>query len=88
MHRLFAHPLEDRFDAADVCEGLLTAGLVALQKRELWGVMVWFIAAKPKALATARTHGPSSSAETQLPSESEGRATGKTRSPLPWGHSA
>ena len=47
MHRLFAHPVEDRFEAADFREGMRSAGLQLLQERQLWGAMSWFVAAKP-----------------------------------------
>ncbi len=47
MHRLFAHPPEDRFGAAEFRSALHAAGLIPLREEHLWQAMSWFIAEKP-----------------------------------------
>lgn len=47
MHRLFAHPVEDRFEAADFRSAVRAAGLAALKEEHLWHTMFWFVATKP-----------------------------------------
>lgn len=49
MHRLFAHPVQDRFDAADFRSALLASGLTPLREEQLWHTMFWFVATKPVA---------------------------------------
>jgi ubiquinone/menaquinone biosynthesis C-methylase UbiE len=51
VHRLFAHPVEDRFDAADFRNGLQASDLLPLQERQLWQTMLWVVAAKPERTA-------------------------------------
>ena len=48
MHRLFAHPVHDRFDAADFRSALRASGLLPTRERHLWQMMVWFVATKPR----------------------------------------
>ncbi len=45
MHRLFAHPVEDRFQSADFRSGLEQAGLRLIKQRQLWQ-MLWVVAEK------------------------------------------
>ena len=47
MHSLFAHPVEDRFDASDFRYALNVAGFIALKEEHLWHTMFWFVATKP-----------------------------------------
>jgi ubiquinone/menaquinone biosynthesis C-methylase UbiE len=47
MHRLFAHPVADRFDAVDFRNALRASGLVPTRARQLWQMMFWFVATKP-----------------------------------------
>jgi len=47
MHRLFAHPVEDRFEAADFRNALHAAGFSAPQEEHFLHTMFWFVAAKP-----------------------------------------
>ncbi len=47
VHRLCAHPVEDRFGAADFRSALHAAGLVPLREEQLWRTMFWFTAEKP-----------------------------------------
>lgn len=47
MHRLFAHPVEDRFESADFRRALRAAGFIALKEEHLWHTMFWFVATKP-----------------------------------------
>jgi ubiquinone/menaquinone biosynthesis C-methylase UbiE len=46
MHRLFAHPTEDRFEAADFRSALRDAGFAGLKEEQLWHMLFWFMAAK------------------------------------------
>ncbi len=48
MHRLFAHPVEDRFEAEDFRQAMRAAGLMELKEKHLWRTMFWFVAEKPK----------------------------------------
>ncbi len=50
MHRLCAHPVEDRFGAADFRSALHVAGLIPLREEHLWHTLFWFIAQKPATL--------------------------------------
>jgi ubiquinone/menaquinone biosynthesis C-methylase UbiE len=47
MHRLFAHPVADRFDAADFREAMRSAGLVLQREHQLGQLFSWFVATKP-----------------------------------------
>ena len=49
MHRLFAHPVADRFDAADFRSALCAARLIPVREEQLWHAMFWFVAKKPAA---------------------------------------
>ena len=49
MHRLFAHPVEDRFDTADFRSALRASGLIPLREEHLWHTMFCFVATKPVA---------------------------------------
>lgn len=49
MHRLFAHPVEDRFEADDLRKALRAAGLAVLREEHLWHAMFWFLVSKPAA---------------------------------------
>lgn len=44
--RLFAHPQNDRFDAAEFTNELASVGLKIIGKEELWGVITWVAARK------------------------------------------
>lgn len=55
MHRLFAHPVHDRFDAADFRCALRASGLLPSREEHFWHTMFWFVAAKP---ATAQPRTP------------------------------
>ena len=44
--RLFVHPLNDRFDAAEFTKELESVGLEVVEKEELWGVITWVAARK------------------------------------------
>jgi ubiquinone/menaquinone biosynthesis C-methylase UbiE len=57
MHRLFAHPVRDRFDAADFRSALCASGLIPLREEQLWHAMFWFVAKKPVAAQTAAPNG-------------------------------
>jgi len=58
MHRLFAHPAEDRFEAADFRSALRAAGFLALKEEHCWHTMFWFVATKPvSAQPSAAPHG-------------------------------
>jgi ubiquinone/menaquinone biosynthesis C-methylase UbiE len=46
MHRLFAHPVEDRFDAPDFRNALVASRLVPLRAEHLWHTLFWFVAKK------------------------------------------
>ena len=48
MHRLFAHPVADRFDAVDFRNALRASGLLPTRERHLWQMMFWFVATKPR----------------------------------------
>ncbi len=50
MHRLFAHPVEDRFEAAGFRSALRAAGFIALREEHLWHTMFWFVATKDRAV--------------------------------------
>lgn len=63
MHRLFEHPVEDRFEAADFRSSLLAAGLILLKEEHLLHTMFWFVASKP---ATAQGAPPPGSPATSL----------------------
>ncbi len=47
MHRLFAHPVQDRFDASDFRSALRASGLILSQEEHLWRTMFWIVATKP-----------------------------------------
>ena len=47
MHRLFAHPPEDRFEAADFRRALDAAGLAPVREEQLWNMFFWFVARRP-----------------------------------------
>ena len=49
VHRLFAHPVADRFDAADFRSALCAARLIPVREEQLWHAMFWFVAKKPAA---------------------------------------
>jgi len=53
VHRLFAHPTEDRFDVADFAAALRRAGLVPVREEWLWGMIFWCVASKPTAAQPA-----------------------------------
>jgi len=63
MQRLFEHPVEDRFEAADFRSSLLAAGLILLKEEHLLHTMFWFVASKP---ATAQGAPPPGSPATPL----------------------
>ena len=70
MHRLFAHPVQDRFDAADFRSALLASGLIPLREEQLWHAMFWFVATKPVAAQPGAppNGGPAASvANSQVP---------------------
>jgi ubiquinone/menaquinone biosynthesis C-methylase UbiE len=52
MHRLFAHPVEDRFEVADFRSALRSAGFFPLKEEQLWHTMFWFVATKPMSTTT------------------------------------
>lgn len=54
LHRLCAHPVEDRFEVEDFRRALHSARFVPLQERQLLGMMFWFVAAKPAAAPAAK----------------------------------
>ena len=60
MHRLFAHPVADRFDVADFRSALRASGFIPSREEQLWHTMFWFIATKPVTtrLAAAADGGP------------------------------
>ena len=60
MHHLFAHPVEDRFNAADFRTALRASRLVPLREEQLWHSMFWFVAIKPATEQpdASRTGGP------------------------------
>jgi ubiquinone/menaquinone biosynthesis C-methylase UbiE len=47
MHRLFAHPVVDRFDAVGFRSALRASGFVPEQEQRLWQTIFWFVVAKP-----------------------------------------
>jgi len=47
MHRLFAHPVEDRFEASDFRTALGEVGLIVSGEEQIWRTMCWFVATKP-----------------------------------------
>ncbi len=47
MYRLFAHPVANRFEAADFREALHTAGFLLTREQHLWQLVSWFVATKP-----------------------------------------
>jgi ubiquinone/menaquinone biosynthesis C-methylase UbiE len=49
MHRLVAHPVEDRFEAADFRSAMQVAGMTPLKEKRLWLAMGWLVAQKPIA---------------------------------------
>lgn len=49
MHRLFAHPVEGRFDVADFRSAVCAAGLIPRREAELWHALFWMVAQKPTA---------------------------------------
>ena len=53
MHHLFAHPVRDRFEAADFRGALRASGLIPSREEHLWHTMFWFVAAKPMTAQTA-----------------------------------
>lgn len=55
LHRLCAHPVEDRFDAADFRSALRASGLIPLREEQLWQTMFWFVATKPVVPKPAAT---------------------------------
>jgi hypothetical protein len=54
MHRLFAHPRRDQFDAADFRSALRASGLIPLREEQLWHTMFWFVASKLAAAQSGR----------------------------------
>ncbi len=61
MHRLCAHPVEDRFGVGDFRAALHAANLVPLREEHLWHTMFWFVAEKPangRPTSTARVTHP------------------------------
>lgn len=65
MHRLFAHPVEDRFEAADFRQALCAAGLEPVKEERLWRTMFWFVATKaPSPGTSASALSPTESAKT------------------------
>ena len=46
MHRLFAHPVDERFDAAAFRSALHASGLLVSREEQLWQTMCWFVATK------------------------------------------
>jgi ubiquinone/menaquinone biosynthesis C-methylase UbiE len=46
MHRLFAHPVADRFDTSDFRDALRASGLIVSREEHLWRTMCWFVATK------------------------------------------
>ena len=59
MQRLFEHPVEDRFEAADFRSSLRAAGLILLKEEHLLHTMFWFVASKPvTAQGVPPTGGP------------------------------
>ncbi len=73
MHRLFAHPVEDRFEATDFRSALCAAGLEPLKEEHLLHSMFWFVATKP---TTAQQNATSSGASAR------GHAGREERRPL------
>ncbi len=59
MRRLFAHPVHDRFDAADFRGALSASGLRPSREEHLWHTLFWFVAEKPViGRGAAPTGGP------------------------------
>ena len=52
MHRLFAHPTSDRFEAADFRHAIEAAGLFICAERHLCHMFSWFVATKPSSVAS------------------------------------
>ena len=48
-HRLFTHPLEDRFDLAAFRSALWATGFIRTREQHFWHTMFWFVATKPRA---------------------------------------
>ncbi len=46
VNRLFVHPVDARFDAADFCSSLRGVGLRPRQQKRLWHTMLWVLAQK------------------------------------------
>jgi len=46
MHRLFAHPVENRFEIDDFRDALRVAGLIPFREEQLWHALFWFVARK------------------------------------------
>ena len=81
MRRLFAHPVEDRFDAADFRSALRASGLIPLREEQLWRAMFWFVAKKPAATQPAAPEAPQASAPNGEPAASPGDTAVTERSP-------
>jgi ubiquinone/menaquinone biosynthesis C-methylase UbiE len=47
MRRLFAHPVEDRFDAADFRSALQASGFILSREEHFLRAIFWFVATKP-----------------------------------------
>ena len=47
LHRLFAHPVEDRFDLPEFRRALCAAGFISSRAQHFWHTMFWFVATKP-----------------------------------------
>ena len=52
MHRLFAHPVTDRFDASDFRDAMRASGLIVSREERLWQTMCWFVATKTASAPT------------------------------------
>jgi ubiquinone/menaquinone biosynthesis C-methylase UbiE len=46
LHRLCAHPIADRFEAADFRQVLQASGLLLVREQHLWQTLFWFFARK------------------------------------------
>jgi len=64
MHRLFAHPVDDRFDAVEFRYALRASGLVPLREEQLLHTIFWFVASKP---ATAQPDAAPDGGSPSLP---------------------
>jgi ubiquinone/menaquinone biosynthesis C-methylase UbiE len=50
VHRLCAHPIAARFEAADFRQALHAAGLLLVREQSLWRTLFWFFARKGKGV--------------------------------------